>query len=158
MNDSIAVTLARVSSDLRKSRSDYATLKSEHAALEKKYHRLEKRLVEKEKTEVKAKAPSSGFIRRHWTLAEIQEVRRLRDEEGMTYKEISKVMGVPHDKCRGIYHTGRTCDLEPSGRSLQRKYGISQYDFLGAMDSMGRGASTVKVAEAILGYKIEESK
>jgi hypothetical protein len=38
----------------------------------------------------------------------------------------------------------RTQDQQPSGRSIQRKYGISQYQFQEAKDVMGRGTISGK--------------
>jgi DNA-directed RNA polymerase specialized sigma24 family protein len=98
------------------------------------------------------------MTRRRWALSEIQEVRRLRDVDGLPFIEIGDLLGVSEDKCRSVYHCARTQDQQPSGRSIQRKYGISQYQFQEAKDVMGRGTPPVRVAEAILGYKIEESK
>lgn len=72
---------------------------------------------------------------RRWRFDEIVEVRRLRDEEGLTFPEIGGRMGATADQCRGVYHTGRK---KPRLRveDVCRRVGMSKTKFYAMKETL----------------------
>lgn len=94
--------------------------------------------------------------RRTWTLDEIREIRRLRDEEGLPYLEIGERIGVPDaNKIRCVYSVGRTQDrTDPTVQDLWTQHGVPRHiiaDLRRALKNAGKPSSNADVLAAYKG-------
>lgn len=94
--------------------------------------------------------------KRKWTLEEIQKVRFLRDEVGLGFPEIGRMMGIDYNKCRCIYHTGRKVNKVGIGEK-RRQLGVTPQAFYKIRDYLSERklpSDDQSVLDAIAGKKL----